>query len=453
MGSSRRRLLTAVAGGAGAALAGCSGRRSPTGGSEAGGDSYTPLSESVALRSQYRRTDGEKTDIEVRIDVTTPPMGESQVLDLWVDPLGELSSSAPFDSNVTLHYLDSSGYEEVKPDIWEWDGDSSPSSITFGLEVHDDMPGSTAPGVLLYQLHIEGVRKMFNPRFKDLETGIIDGIPVEQEMTLVGRSYMDPVGGFAVMGPHERIVVSNDAVEMTFGLVIEDEWELDPELVFRRMIQTPQLLGVDHSYEKLYGWVARGLQGEIRREPNGGLITASPWHTTYLWVHEYIHFIEAGMRFGSELIWLGEAIPEYFGDLVRLYVGDMEFDAFREKQQFSTEEAVAERDPEAGGLWWYDAGAILAALDAEIRNRSGDTTLAAVFQALDAHDGVVTYGFLSDAVADAAGERLDSWLNANIRQPTRVSIPDDPELFLDKERFGIPTDEELRYGTIQTETY
>ena len=57
-----------------------------------------------------------------------------------------------------------------------------------------------------------------------------------------------------------------------------------------------------------------------------------------------------------------------------------------------------------------------------------------------------------DLVADAAGERLDSWLDTNVRQPTSISIPDDPELFLDRVRYGVPRDADLPYGTIQTQS-
>lgn len=454
MDPSRRRWLALVAGGASTALAGCSGRGVLGRGPDPEEERDPVPSEPVALRSQYRRTDRENVDVEVRIEVTTPPVGESRVLDLWVDPRGSLSSSRPFDSNVTLHYLDSDGYEEVEPGIWEWDGETSPSRITFGFEIHDDMPGSAAPGVVLNQLHIRGVREMFNPRFEDRETGVVDGLPVEQDVTLAGRSYVDPVGPYAVMGPHERVVVSNGTVEMTFVLAVEDEWRLSPELVFRRMIETLPLLGFDHRYTTLHGWVVSGLPlGGYDTEPDGAAIWAKPASDTYVWVHEYLHFVETGMSFGGDLTWLGEALPEYFGDLVRLYVGDLGFHAFRAKQTFSTEEPVAERSPEGGGLWWYEAGGILAALDAEIRSRSGDTTLAAVFRALDADDGVVTYGLFSDLVADAAGERLDSWLDTNVRQPTSTSIPDDPELFLDRVRYGVPRDAELPYGTIRTETH
>jgi hypothetical protein len=57
-----------------------------------------------------------------------------------------------------------------------------------------------------------------------------------------------------------------------------------------------------------------------------------------------------------------------------------------------------------------------------------------------------------DFVAEAAGERIDSWLEANILEPGNTSVSRDPKLFLSHDQYNIPWKYRLNKGAIEHHT-
>jgi len=169
------------------------------------------------------------------------------------------------------------------------------------------------------------------------------------------------------------------------------------------------------------------------------------------WIHEYIH-LEQGFSLGGDLTWFTEASAEYFEKLAGLYLGIYEFSRFyKHVSYFSWSKPIANISysphPRA-----YDASALLGALDAEIRTSSGDTTLAAVFRSMNEYDGTISYDVFADLIAEAAGERLDEWLEANILESANTSMPNDVILFLDRDQYDIPLRYEQREWELERHT-
>jgi hypothetical protein len=91
----------------------------------------------------------------------------------------------------------------------------------------------------------------------------------------------------------------------------------------------------------------------------------------------------------------------------------------------------AQADAHAAEVVPYAKGArVLAALDVEIRTRSGgEATLQDVMAGLNAHEGTVTHDAFERYVSAAAGEPMGDWLDRYVRGPAAPQVPEDRSLY------------------------
>jgi hypothetical protein len=169
--------------------------------------------------------------------------------------------------------------------------------------------------------------------------------------------------------------------------------------------------------------------------------------------HEYVHSRLTDVGNGSAA-WLTEATAEYYGYLTTLNVGGTSYDAFRRAttaERFApnrTAVTLSEPGTWRGTLGDYEKGAhVLAALDAEIRARTGgERTLYDVFVANRTFDDHAA--FRAAVVATADDESLGPWLDRYVTTDALPPVPDDPTRYvhgpdLDPDGDGLASEREL----------
>lgn len=148
--------------------------------------------------------------------------------------------------------------------------------------------------------------------------------------------------------------------------------------------------------------------------------------------HEYVH-AQFGDPGRGDMTWLTEGSAEYYGLLLSLnaglgHIGHF-LEAVRTEQYADAVLADVRREDDTRAD--YRKGAhVLAALDAEIRTRSGgDRTLLAVMTTVD-HD-VGTYEGFVGAVVDAAGDdAMADWVETYVRTSALPEVPADRRFYV-----------------------
>lgn len=463
--TTRRQLLRTTTVGLGCVLAGCSAIRLDNQHSDSDQPSNLQKFENdtptdpVVVEARFAKSDSAEADLRAALDITSiPPPGKYGSVNLVLNAVSDFS---PFSSSVdTLHHVDSDGFEETKQGVWKWNGQSNAPSLTVDIEMGEwaginyGTYGSTV--FASYGSHVHGVPASFNTRYQpndelDIPDGAATDIPIEIDIMLE-----DPAFGsrnsaeFVAFGPHERARLSYDDFELhTVGLPEFFPDGYGPVAIAKSLHEVHQTLRLGGGVKKAHGWTVpqEELPGRAYGTEDGvGEFTATGGLD--VWIHEYLH-LEQRFDLGDNLIWFTEASATYFEQLVGLYLGFFEYSQFHGLvSNFSWGEAVSDISDSTHPMA-YGAGALLGSLDAEIRTRSGNTTLAAVFRLMNDYNGTISYDLFADFVAEAAGERLDGWLEANILEPASTSVPKDPKLFLNRDQYDIPQKYELKKGKIE----
>lgn len=466
--TTRRQLLHTTTVGLGCVLAGCSAIGLDNENSDSDQPSNLQKFENdtptdpVVVEARFAKSDSTEADLRAALDIISiPPSGTYGSVTLV---LNAVSDFTPFPSNVdTLHHVDSDGFEETKQGVWKWNGQSHAPSLTVDIAIGEwagidyGTYGSTV--FASYGSHVHGVPASFNARYQpndelDIPDGAATDLPVEIDIMLEPPVFgARDSGEFVVFGPHERVRLSHDDFEShTVGLPEFFPDGYGPVAIARSLHEVRQTLRLGGGVKKAHGWTIpqAELPGRAYGTKDGvGEFTATG--DLDVWIHEYLH-LEQQFDLGDNLIWFTEASATYFEDLVGLYLGFLQYSQFHGLvSNFSWTEAVADISDSTHSMA-YGAGALLGSLDAEIRTRSGDTTLTAVFRSMNDYNGTISYDLFADFVAEAAGERLDGWLDTNILEPTTTSVPKNPKLFLNRDRYDIPQKYELKTGEIEHHT-
>jgi hypothetical protein len=178
--------------------------------------------------------------------------------------------------------------------------------------------------------------------------------------------------------------------------------------------------------------------------------------------HEYVHSRLGEVGNGSAA-WLTEATAEYYGYLSTLNAGGTSYEAFygaTTAERFApnrTAVVLADRESWRGTLGDYEKGAhVLAALDAEIRDRTGgERTLYDVFvttRTFDDYDA-----FRAQVVETTGDDAIGPWLDRYVTTDALPPLPDDPARYvhgpdLDPDGDGLTSQEEVE-GDPQTNPF
>jgi hypothetical protein len=458
--SPRRKFLTTTTLGLGSLLAGCS----RIGADDRSSDTHSIQEfydevpeESVKIDASFSRSNSEEADIRADLHVSSiPPSGDHGSLGISLNVVGD--QSAFVEKQDTLHHVDDSGFEEIERGVWKWDRESDTPHLTVDIEFGEreymnfTTLGSTTVGS--YDFHVNSVVEDITALYHSTEYDEAASVPVEAEITLEEPSFGGEYEGrFVLFGPHERVRLLHPDFEIHVVGLPEFFPTDDPVVIAQLLDEVRQTLRLGGDIERAYGWafpLAPDVSGLAYGTNDGvGTFTAK-FGLKHIWIHEYIHLEQQFSELGDDMLWFKEASANYYAELAMFYAGQREFDRFRgEMSELRWSDPVVDiphRTHDAA----YDSDAVLAALDAEIRMRSGDETLAAVFRMMNAHSGTMNYDSFSDLVAEAAGERLDDWMEAHLLEPVDPSIPDDPELFGDRERYDIPLRRDIKKGEVET---
>jgi len=181
--------------------------------------------------------------------------------------------------------------------------------------------------------------------------------------------------------------------------------------------------------------------------------------------HEYVH-TRLGSFGDDDSRWLTEATAEYYGYLFSLNRANGDWAAFRDAltvdRQRVRESTLTERFTWASPFVPYQKGPrVLAALDAEIRARTGgDRTLQDVLAYRDraAYGDLRTYENFSAAVVavtDDAG--MGRWLDRYVDGDELPPLPAEPDRFvvndsIDSDGDGVPNGEEVETNPFDADT-
>lgn len=467
----RRKILTTTTVGLGGVLAGCSGIGSNDDTEPSDHEKFSNdlPEEPVVIEARFAKSDSPEADIRAVFDVVSvPPPGEYGSVSLVLDVTGDFDIFPDWD---TLHHVDGDGFKEVEQGVWRLNGQSDAPRLTVDIEISEEgwpnvnfgTEGSTV--LASYDSHVRGVVEGFDAVYRlndrlDLpfeEGEVSEAVDIALEEPAFADGY--DTTRFAIFGPHERVRLSHEdyfelyVIRRAESGLFPDEY--DSVAMAQLLDEARQTLRLGGTLREIYGWAIRrshpnrssiGLADRTRRGV-GRFSAAGDLHT---WFHEYLHLEQQFEDPGGDLLWFREASAEYFSKLAELYIGLREFDQFHENvSDFSFWPDSAAEIPKRIHPAAYEADTILAALDAEIRTRSGDKTLMTVFRTMNDRGGSLGYETFTDIVAEAAGERLDGWLDANVLEPANPSVPESPELFGDRERYGIPLSTDIEEGKIE----
>jgi hypothetical protein len=175
--------------------------------------------------------------------------------------------------------------------------------------------------------------------------------------------------------------------------------------------------------------------------------------------HEFVHTRLGGFGVESSR-WLTEASAEYYGHVLAMNTGTGSWDEFREavtvERDGFRDATLADASTWGDELVPYEKGAlVLAALDAEIRNRTGGVrtlqdVLAYKYRDDDPYGDLETYGNFSAAVVAVTNdESMREWLDRYVASDETPPVPSEPDAFvlndsMDSDGDGVANGEEVR---------
>jgi hypothetical protein len=285
----------------------------------------------------------------------------------------------------------------------------------------------------------------------------------ETSLAVAGEGYAaDPL---AYLGSHRRSAVTADGERTTLVVATPPDPDVTPAGAFLRLAPGRFDFGVRRDRTTAFV-VPERTTGE-RRQLAGATAATSFWvgpdavamdRTTTAFSHEYVH-TRLGVVGEGSAAWLTEGSAEYFGRVFALNAGAGEYDRFERSlaapryDPDRTPVRLTDRSDWRGTLANYEKGAhVLAALDAEIRDRTdGEHTLADVFAAR-AGDPFDSHADFRRAVASVTGADLGSWLDRYVAGTDHPPLPDDPATYvygptLDPDGDGVGSAAEADGGT------
>lgn len=270
-----------------------------------------------------------------------------------------------------------------------------------------------------------------------------DGIELHRSVSVgeegVAGNRMSYLGGYddaRFAGGQERfrVVLTED---------VDPDWTADG--IGQRLVDSSDRLDVGARSELLTVFVVTDplRRGGLTAGPNGDLWVHDGALTgrQLALYHEYVHSRQA-YNWTDPAAWTAEASAEYYGLLLALKDGELEYHRFAEQlERGNTHDEVVLSDRESwrGSVADYELGALtLATLDAEIRAGSAGS-FEDVFRTKNSLADPVTDPLFESTVSDVAGTGTAEFFDRHIRStPPRMTAPG-PTVY-----DGPNTDAELR---------
>lgn len=450
----RRKALGLLSAGFGITVSGCGSRLNGAGEDEKSPRSvfFNNIPEGpVELNLEISRTEDSKSDFSVVISVETlPEDGEYGSVNVYAYPNFEDFSS---EDTITIDGL--KGFSQMENGNLMWDRKTDSPQIKAKVRI-GDRPigfGSNEYNLLIrLRNHIRPFVRMISPVYTFLDPEKTaenqerdrerESIDVAASVQLEQPSYPAEIPDyqparedhlFAVIGDFNQCKLTRDSYEINCISVPKSDRSFE-RTKHLQMIDMAKQLYTDSEISKLNIWEFEftGLPYFALANVDRFIIDLDQAMET--WLHEFIH-TEQAFSLSEEMMWFTEANADYFDSLALLQFSEIEFATFFEEYaDFVADKPVAE----IGTTTYppslaYEASSIVAALDAKIRQRTEKKTVVNVFQRMNASSGEVTFVGFTDIVAEVIGERLDPWLESNIRGRANVTIPEDPQLFIKQE--------------------
>jgi hypothetical protein len=231
-------------------------------------------------------------------------------------------------------------------------------------------------------------------------------------------------------GPHaeyERTTGSTD-----FRLIVPDGTRLGPsrERLFDTLADAATALDVGGRNREVIAVALADTPGETKLGLAGATVGNAFWaragaslsNTHSVWLHEYVHTRQRFADRSRAMEWFVEASAEYYAARLSHDLGlvnDLEYEWELKSRRVSASDDVL-ADPttwERPNVPYRKGALVLAALDAEIRNRTeGDHSLEDVFRRLNRADGTLTYeSFVTSVVAVSADPAMERWLDRYVK--------------------------------------
>lgn len=415
----------------GPALAGASGDATRSAADDWAPAGAEPVpADTLAFDYTFERLPDRPGEVQVTVTTTVPP----KVTGVTVEP--------PEGASV----VGARGYTEAEDGSeWAWEraGDgTAEATIGYTVPVNETENGS-----------LEGVDvgdwALFDWRRTDLRwrytrtADTAEPAVVERPAGTVGPGVVGP--GFAYLGPYETETRRVDGERIR--LVVPEAADLRerPAAVADALAAASADLRIGGRNERVTAFVAPApidVAGRLAR--TGGdrvdfFVAADRSLATpdNAWFHEYVHSRQE-YTVGDRLRWVDDASAEYYGALLAYrqgLIGEKAFHDYVRSDRAS--DAVLAEAGTGDDASYFKGMRVLAAADADVRDGSGgDRTLAAVFERMNGHDGVVTQAELARFLSEAAGEPRGDWLERYVTTSASPSVP----TFLDPrpEPTGLP---------------
>jgi len=360
---------------------------------------------------------GQREDVAAHerytVDVFPGPPEEVWVR-LVVDPAdgaGDLTFALPADSSVRT----ARGFDRLEGRL-RWDGHESPAVVytaspDFGWAAGDGWGFARAAEVLLDAPGVETTRSVTFPRG--------------------GHAHPEPPGQ-SYVGPCETVTRTVAGAPVTY--VRPDRWHAPAappaSLYFDVLGTAAGMLSLPDPFPSI-GYAAPSLGGSDGVAKRGATAdTATPTfgfdqHSPASIPHEYVH-TQQDYFVARDYQWLLEGVATFYEHCVGYRHG---------LTALSPLAGPAPPEPLLGarrsGVVYEKGAAVCFLLDRKLRElRDESTGLGDVLDALNEYDrgaaGSPTIGHeeFKDLVAEAAGARLDGWLDSRIAEPFEVGLPD-----------------------------
>ncbi len=396
-----------------AVTAAAGGDRSPPGRAGTPG----PRSQSVSEASRSAARDGDVLGLTSALRLTPSESGTVTVTMEYAVPesVTAIEARLPAGSQVTA----TRGFSSAGDRWYEWDGRRDDPSITYRLRVNETV-SETGPTVSLSRPAAQVQTPTNGLVFADPGPWALVRLP-STTTRYSGRGTapefertwrVDGAGAvgetIAYLGDHET--VRREANGQTFRLVVPAEADLaaPPDEVLTSLADASRALAVGERDPELF-FVAAPTNRVQWAVEGVNVGPADVWvrddapldHPDNTWIHEYVH-TRQDYALDPEVQWFTQASATYYGALLTLEQGRIEFDEFR---RFL---AVGEGKPQSDsvlarpGTWAngaeYTKGALVAGeLDRRLRLAGG--SLDEVFRRMNAREGDVDagtfYGYLA----------------------------------------------------------
>ena len=342
----------------------------------------------------------------------------------------ELTVAVPVLATDGASLVDTANVRRTDDTTFEWTGRGRPQVVvglpsgTERVVAGDGWALATRPGVRI-------------------SYGYTGGDPgYSRSVTVDGAGYAaDP---FVYLGPYRRQSVTVDGDRTTFVVAeAAGEADLAPATAYLRTASGRFEFGVDRSMTVFV--LPEGAPGSETNRHRGVTGEGNFWvrrsemslqSTGTAFTHEYVH-VHLGIVGEGSARWITEGAAEYFGHVHALNHGAGDYESFREAlrapRYAPNRTAVTLAEPAS---WrgttanYHKGGHVLAALDAEIRDRTdGRYTLADVFE--ERPGPYADHAAFKAAVVQVTGvSALGEWLDEYARTDALPPLPAEPGSYI-----------------------